>query len=153
MYVGMKTITQVLVMEHELFSKVFEQMERALTGTPSASEVKLLATVVEGLLEGHAKTETELAYLALDHALADRCELNRLHQDHHEIDDQFKRLQRATEAAEVLRLFKKTLAATREHFQHEEKVVFPLLEKTLQPATQWALGAQSLGRSAPPAAP
>jgi hemerythrin-like domain-containing protein len=136
----METITQALVMEHTVFRKVFDQIERVLNGAPSASEVKLLAMVVEGMLRTHGETETHLAYSALDQALADRGALNRLHQDHHEIDDRFKRLQRATDAAEARHLLKTALAATREHFRREEKTVFPILEQTLQPDTLWTLG-------------
>ena len=136
----MDTITKALVMEHAVFREVFDQIERILTGSPSAPEVKVLASVVEGLLRGHGETETNLAYSALDHALADKEVLNRLHQDHHEIDDHFKRIHRTTDAAEAQRLLKKALAATREHFRREEKNVFPLLEQTLQPDTLGTLG-------------
>ncbi|MGB7768002.1 MAG: hemerythrin domain-containing protein [Verrucomicrobiia bacterium] len=136
----MGTITQALIMEHAVFCDVFEQIERVLADSTSVPEVKLLASVVEGLLCGHGETETNLAYAALDHALADRGALNRLYQDHREIDDHFKRIHRTTEPAEAQRLLKKALAATREHFRREEKSVFPLLEKTLQPDTLWTLG-------------
>lgn len=136
----METITKALIMEHAVFRAVFDQIELVLTGAQSVSEVKLLASVVEGLLNAHGETETNLAYSVLDHALADRGALNRLHQDHHEIDDQFKRLQRATDTAEAQRLFRKALAATREHFRREEKTVFPVLEQTLQTDTLWTLG-------------
>jgi hemerythrin-like domain-containing protein len=133
-------------MEHAVYSEVFDQLERILAGSPSAPEVKVLASVVEGLLSGHAETETTLAYAALDHALADKQTLNRLHQDHHEIDEHFKRIHRAMDAAEAQRLLKKALVATREHFRCEEKDVFPLLEQTLQPETLWTLGREWMGR-------
>jgi hemerythrin-like domain-containing protein len=136
----METITKALIIEHAVFREVFDQIEQVLAGTPSAAEVKMLASVVEGLLSGHGETETNLAYSALDHALADRGALHRLHQDHHEIDHQFKRLQRATDAAEAQHRLKKALAAMREHFRREEKTVFPMLEQTLQPETLWMLG-------------
>jgi len=136
----METITQALIMEHAVFCEVFEQIERVLAGPVSAPEVKMLASVVEGLLRSHGETETNLAYSALDHALADRGALDRLHQDHHEIDDHFKRIHRTTGPAEAQLLLKKALAATRKHFRREEKHVFPLLEKTLQPDTLWTLG-------------
>jgi hemerythrin-like domain-containing protein len=136
----MESITRVLIMEHAVFCEVFDQIERVLAGSMAAPEVKLLASVVEGLLRGHGETETNLAYAALDHALADRGALNRLYQDHHEIDDHFKGIHRTTDPAEAQLLLKKALAATREHFRREEKHVFPILEKTLQPGTLWTLG-------------
>lgn len=136
----MESITKVLIMEHAVFSDVFDQIERVLTTSPSAPEVKVLASVVEGLLRGHGDTETNLAYSALDHALADREALNRLYEDHHEIDDHFKRIHHAADAAEAQRLLKKALAATRAHFRREEETVFPMLEQTLQPDTLLTLG-------------
>jgi hemerythrin-like domain-containing protein len=92
------------------------------------------------LLADHGETETNLAYAALDHALADRGALKKLYQDHHEIDDHFKRIHRVTDPAEALRLLKKGLKATREHFKREEKHVFPMLERTLRPDTLKTLG-------------
>jgi hemerythrin-like domain-containing protein len=151
-YKDMETITKALVMEHAVFREVFDQVERVLAGVPSASEVKLLASVVEGLLSRHGETETDLAYAALDHALADRGALQRLHQDHHEIDHQFKHLQRATDVAEAQYRFKRALAATREHFRREEKTVFPMLEQTLQPDTLWLLGRRWMEAHAVPVA-
>ena len=139
-YKNMETITKALIMEHAVFREVFDQIERVLAGAPSAAEVKLLASVVEGLLNSHGETETDLAYSALDHVLADRGALHHLHQDHREIDHQFKRLQRATDAAEAQHRLKRALAATREHFRREEKTVFPMLEQTLQPDTLGMLG-------------
>ena len=138
----MATITEALVLEHAVYREVFDQIERVLAGSQSASEVKLLASVVEVLLIGHGKTETDLAYSALDHALADRGALNQLHQDHHEIAGQFKPIHRTTDPAKALRRLKQALAATREHFRREEKIVFPVLEQTLQPDTLGALGSQ-----------
>jgi hemerythrin-like domain-containing protein len=139
-YKDMETITKALIMEHAVFRAVFDQIERVLGSTKSTPEVQVLASVVEGLLRGHAETETNLAFSALDHALADRGALNRLHQDHHEIDDQFERIHRTTDPAEAQSLLKKALAATRKHFRREEKHVFPMLEKALQPDTLGILG-------------
>jgi hemerythrin-like domain-containing protein len=147
----METITKILIMEHAVFCDVFDQIERILAGTKSADEVKALASVVEGLLVSHAETETNLAYCALDHALADKGSLDRLHQDHHEIDDQFQRIHRTTNPAEAQRLLKKALLATREHFQREEKIIFPVLEKTLQPDTLRSLGGKWMESHSVPA--
>jgi hemerythrin-like domain-containing protein len=151
----MSTITKALVMEHAIFCAVFDQFERVLPGLGSVQEVKLLATVVEGVLSGHAETEKNLAYSVLDHVLKEDGRLNRLHQDHHEIDEHFKRVHRAKDLADAQRLLKKALAATREHFHREEEIVFPFLERVLQPETLETMGAAWLGgysASAPKAA-
>ena len=136
----MPMITQTLVLEHRIFRTVFDQVERAFPHVGSAQEVKLLARVVEGLLHEHGETEKNLAYSALDHVLNEDGRLNRLHQDHHEIDEHFKRVHQAKDLAEAQRLLKQGLAATREHFRREEQIVFPFLEQVLQPETLGTLG-------------
>ena len=145
---GNMTITEALVSEHTIFLGVFDQIERVLPSLSSPVEVRTMASIVEGLLRGHADTETNLAYLALDHVLANNGELKRLHQDHHEIDDRLKRAQSAKTCAEGRHLLKVALLGSREHFQLEERVIFPLLEKVLQPKTLRELGQAWLQRSA-----
>ncbi len=136
----MPTITQALLMEHQVFRTVFDQIERALAQAGSVREVKFLAKVAERLLSGHAKKEENLAYSALDHVLAEKGRLNRLHQDHHEIDEHFKLIQRTSGLAEAKELLQLALAATREHFRREEDIVFPFLERVLRPETLESLG-------------
>jgi hemerythrin-like domain-containing protein len=148
----MESITKTLSLEHAVFCKVFAQIERVLSVTSSAPEIKLLASVVEGLLSGHGETETNLAYAALDRALANRGTLEQLYQDHREIDDHFKRIHQTDDPVVALRLLEKALAATREHFRREEKIVFPILEKTLRPDTLWILGGEWQARSSAAAA-
>ena len=127
-------------MEHVVFRAVFDEIERVLPGLNSTQEVRVLSTVVEGVLGRHAETETDLAYAALDHVLAEKGELDHLYQDHKEIDHNFKRVRGASSLAEAQRLLKKALAASREHFRHEERVVFPLLKRALPGETLIELG-------------
>ena len=136
----MTTITDVLVTEHRVYLTVFDQIERALPTLNTLAEAKRLGTLVEGLLHDHAGTETNLAFAALDHALAEKGKLDRMHQDHHEIDSRLKRLQQARDLAEGQRLLKEALQASREHFRHEEEAVFPLIEQVVQRETLERLG-------------
>jgi hemerythrin-like domain-containing protein len=106
-----------------------------------------MASVIEGMLQRHAEAETHLAYLALDHALAHQGELERMHQDHHEIDARLRSVQSADSVAEARRLLDAALLASREHFQGEERTIFPLLEKVLQHDTLSALGNTWLQRN------
>jgi len=140
----MATITATLIMEHAIFCTVFDQIERVLPGLNSVPEVRVLSIVVEGLLAGHADTEANLAYAALDHVLAEKGKLDRLHRDHKEIDDNFKRLHSVGGLAEAQLLLQKALAASREHFRFEERVLFPLLERVLPGDTLDDLGKASL---------
>jgi hemerythrin-like domain-containing protein len=144
-------ITEALVAEHTIFLSVFDQIERVLPSLATPAEVRTMASIVEGLLEGHAKTETDLAYLALDHVLEHNGELKRMHQDHHEIDDRLRKVHTAKTCAEARRLLKSALLASREHFRGEERGVFPLLEKSLQEDTLTELGENWMRRQAVPA--
>ena len=110
-----------------------------------------MASIVEGLLEGHAQTETNLAYLTLDHVLADNGELKRMHQDHHEIDDRLREVHTANTCAKARRLLKLAITSTREHFRGEERSVFPFLDKVLHKETLTELGQSWLQRQATPA--
>jgi hemerythrin-like domain-containing protein len=143
-------ITEALIAEHTIFLSVFDQIESVLPSLTTPAEVRTMARIVEGLLEGHAKTETNLAYLALDHVLADNGELQRMHQDHHEIDDRLRKVHSAKTCAEARRLLKVTIVGAREHFRAEERSVFPLLEKALHPETLAELGQSWLQRQAAP---
>lgn len=131
----MTTITDVLVTEHRVFLTVFDQVERALPNLTTLAEAKLLGALVEGLLRDHADTETNLAFSAMDHILEQKGELDRMYQDHEEIDGRLKRVQAAGDLAEGRRLLKAALNASREHFQREEEEVFPSIEQVLQPET------------------
>ena len=137
--VNMK-ITDALRAEHTIYLGVFDQIERVLPSLVSLTEIRTMATVVEGLLHGHATRETDLAYLALDHALANKGKLDTMHQEHQEIDERLRKVQRASTSAEGRRLLKAAITASREHFRMEEKSIFPLLERVLQPETLLELG-------------
>lgn len=141
-------ITEALMAEHTIFLTVFDQIEKVLPSLSTPTEIRTMAHLVEGLLVEHAGTESDLAYLALDHALAHKGHLDRMHQDHHEIDGQFRKVHSAGTCSEGRRLLKGALSAAREHFRVEEKGVFPLLEKTLHPATLKELGQVWLKRNA-----
>ncbi len=133
-------ITEALAAEHTIFLSVFEQIEKALPSLSTPVEVQRMAAILEGLLRGHAARETDLAYAALDHVLAEQGQLERMCQEHHEIDARLKSVQVAGNCAEARRLLKASILASREHFQLEEQNLFPLLEKVLQPETLDALG-------------
>jgi hemerythrin-like domain-containing protein len=141
-------ITEALVAEHTIFLNVFDQIERVLPSLATPAEVQTMASIVEGLLEGHARTETDLAYLALDHVIEHNGELKRMHQDHAEIDDRLRKVHSASSCAQARRLLKSAIAASREHFRAEERSVFPLLERTLQAETLTELGRDWLQREA-----
>ncbi len=133
-------ITEALVAEHAAFSAVLDQIERLLPELGSPAEVKRLASLVEGMLRSHGHSETNLAYVALDQALAHRGQLDRLYRDHQEIDVRFQRVRAAQDLREGQLLLRAAVLATREHFQSEERSVFPLIEEMLRDDALTELG-------------
>jgi hemerythrin-like domain-containing protein len=142
-------ITEALLAEHTIFVGIFDEVERLLPRLTALGEITPLATLIEGMLKKHGDTETELAYLALDHVLAERGELNRLHQEHQELDASLKAVSAARSCDEARRLLLSALKGSREHFRREERTVFPMLERVLQHETLAAFGNAWLGRSVP----
>jgi hemerythrin-like domain-containing protein len=139
-------ITEILVAEHRIFLSVFDQIERTLSGVTTLPEARMLARLVEGMLESHAGTETELAYLALDHVLQDKDQLDRLHEEHHEIDTSLHLVHLAGDVARARLMLQTALGASRRHFAFEEQSVFPLIESALQSETLAGLAATWMQR-------
>jgi hemerythrin-like domain-containing protein len=136
----MINITEALITEHAMFTTVFDQIERTLPQLKTPAEAKMLAGLVEALLLDHGDAETNLAFVALDHALGQKGPLDRLHQDHDEIDDRLRQVRKATELADARRLLRAALLATRHHFRHEERTIFPMINKMLRKETLTQLG-------------
>jgi hemerythrin-like domain-containing protein len=136
----MITITEALIVEHSIFCSMFDEIEQALSRLSTVAEVRLLTDLVDSLLEGHSETETELAYVALDHVLENEGHLERLNQDHREISAHLKRAQSASDCGEARRLLKEALRTSRDHFRLEERTVFPLIDRMLQNTTLEKLG-------------
>ena len=109
----------------------------------------MLARLVEGMLESHAGTETELAYLALDHVLQDKGQLDRLHEEHHEIDTSLHLVHLAGDVARARLMLQTALGASRRHFVFEEQSVFPLVESALESETLAGLAATWMERLEP----
>ena len=134
-------ITETLVAEHRIFLRVFDQIDRLLPRMRTVTEVRRWASLVEELLMDHGTTETELAFPALDHMLQDKGRLQRLHQEHQEIDAGLREVQAAPTLAEARRRLEVALLMSRNHFRFEERFVFPLFEELLQAGTLAELGA------------
>lgn len=133
-------ITQVLLAEHAMFRNLFEEIERVLPECGTLAEVRRMASIVEGLLRPHGETEADLAYAALDQTLAESGALDRLYQDHAEIDATLTEVGRARTAAGARRLLEAALRHTRAHMELEERDVFPLFERWMQGESLSVLG-------------
>jgi hemerythrin-like domain-containing protein len=131
----MATIIDSLVSEHGVLTDLFDEIKRLLPDVQTVAEVRLLVRLVEGVLSRHADAEQNLAYAALDHALAEKGQLDRLYQDHQEIDARFRRARTATDLGEAVKLLKAGLHASYDHFRREELTIFPMFKKMFDTAS------------------
>ena len=72
--------------------------------------------------------------------MEDQGRLDRLHQEHQEIDAGLRAVRAAGGRAEAGRRLRAALLASRNHFRFEEQFVFPLLDEALQKETLSELG-------------
>jgi hemerythrin-like domain-containing protein len=133
-------IIDALVIEHQVFRAVFDEIERELPRLRTVEEVRLLCRLVAALLHDHGDEETNLIYIALDHVLLERHQLTRLNHDHHELDAILRKVEIVKEFEEARRQLKATLIMARAHFNDEEHNVFPVIERVLHRETLLELG-------------
>ena len=133
-------ITDILFAEHIVFHNVFDHIERVLPRLKTPGEVKALADLLETLLRGHSHTEDELVFAPLEHCLEQIGQRDSFEHEHQEMDACLVRVRAARQLAEARRLLQRAVAYSRKHFDREERIVFPLAEKVMKPATLSTLG-------------
>jgi hemerythrin-like domain-containing protein len=133
-------ITEALLAEHVVFHNIFDYIERVLPDVKTLAEVKSLAELMESLLLAHGKAEEDLVFAPLDHCLEQIGQRDVFHEEHHEIDTSLLRVKAAKRLDEARLLLSVAVLASRKHFDHEERIAFPLAEKVMKRETLTALG-------------
>ena len=137
-------ITEILMAEHAVFHNLFDHIESVLPRTRTLAEVKSLATVVETLLAPHSKTEDDLFIEPLEHCFEQIGQNETFHAEHRKIEEMLAGVRKAKTLAAAKKILLGAIAASREHFDKEERIVFPLAERVLKPQTLSDLGAEWL---------
>ena len=133
-------ITDILFAEHQVFHNLFDYVERTLARSKSLGEVKLVAALIEDMLEAHSRTEDELFIGPLEHCFEQIGHRETFHQEHEEIEGNLKQAQKAKQLRQARKLVLAAVVASRKHFDKEERIVFPLAERVLNAKTLTALG-------------
>jgi hemerythrin-like domain-containing protein len=133
-------ITQALLAEHVVFHNIFDHVERTLPKLRTTAQVKVLASLLEGLLQAHSGTEEKLVFAPLEHCLEQIGQRDTFNAEHKEIDASLLDVQRARSLPEARRLLLHAVLASRKHFDREERIVFPLAEKAMKRDTLAELG-------------
>jgi hemerythrin-like domain-containing protein len=133
-------ITDILLAEHMVFHNVFDHIEDRLPALQTLAEVKALAEVMESLLSAHSRTEEDLVFAPLEHCLEQIGQRDTFENEHHEIDAGLLKVREARQLADARRLLSAAVQASRKHFDHEERIVFPIAERVMKAKTLNELG-------------
>ena len=133
-------ITEALFAEHQVFHNMFDYVEQNVSRAKTLAEVKLMAALMEAMLEAHSRTEDELFIGPLEHCFEQIGHRETFHQEHEEIEGNLKLAQKAKQLKQARRMVLAAVIASRKHFDKEERIVFPLAERVLSAKTLAALG-------------
>lgn len=139
-------ITDVLRAEHAVFHNLFDYIEASVPHLKTVAEVKALAALVDKVHEPHAKTEDDLFMEPLEHCFDQIGQKETFHDEHEMIDEALARVQRARTVKEARGILLRAMAMCRDHFDKEERIVFPLAERVLKAKTLNELGEAWLRR-------
>jgi hemerythrin-like domain-containing protein len=137
-------ITEILMAEHAVFHNLFDHIEAAVPRLKTLGEVKLLATLVDKVMAPHSKTEDGLFIKPLEHCFEQIGQNETFHAEHRQIEEALARVHKAGTIGDAKKGLLGAIAASREHFDKEERIVFPLAERVLKAKTLSDLGREWL---------
>ena len=86
-------------------------------------------------MSAHSRTEDTLLIEPLDHCLEQMGQAEGFHQEHREIDASLAEIKSARQVNAARKLLLGAVAYSRNHFDKEERILFPLAEKVLKSKT------------------
>jgi len=133
-------ITEALLAEHVVFHNLFDHIEATLPKLKTLAEVHALASLLDALVQAHSQVEDELLIAPLEHCFAQIGQQETFHDEHDEVDEQLKAALASRSLKTARRLLQIAVVASRNHFDKEERLVFPMAEKALKSRTLTTLG-------------
>ena len=139
-------ITDVLRAEHAVFHNLFDHIETAAPRVKALAELKGLAILVEKLHGPHSKAEDDLFIEPLEPYFDQMGQKETFHDEHEHIEAALAAVQKTRTLKDAKRILLNAIAASRKHFDKEERIVFPLAERILKTKTLNELGEEWLRR-------
>ena len=139
-------ITDILCAEHTVFHHLFDHIERTAPQLKTLAEVKSLALLLDKVMSPHSHTEDELFIEPLEHCFDQIGHKETFHHEHELIEEMFSSIQKAGSLEAARKLLLDVIAASRKHFEKEERIVFPMAERILKVKTLSNLGHEWLKR-------
>lgn len=137
-------ITDVLRAEHAVFHNLFDHIESTVPRLETLGEVKSLAALVDKVMAPHSKTEDDLFIEPLEHCFDQIGQNETFHAEHRRIEEMLASVQKTRTLAEAKKILVEAMTASRDHFDKEERIVFPMAERVLKAKTLSTLGAEWL---------
>lgn len=135
-------ITEALLAEHVVFHGIFDHLERATPRARSLPTVQALAALLESMLGAHSKVEDDLLIEPLEHCIDHIGQRETFHHEHDAIEKSLEHVRNAKDLKRAKKFLLTAVLLAREHFDKEERLVFPLAEERLNPRTLAYLGGQ-----------
>jgi len=143
-------LTDGLLGEHALFYSLFARADALLSEPGSLEQLTATASLLRDAVVSHASLEETLLFAALAERGLSGGPLNVMRAEHEEIEAIATELPASKTADDARRGLRQLLSILREHFQREEKLLFPMSEKILGAEKLTELGARwALARGLP----
>ncbi|NBV23340.1 MAG: hypothetical protein EBS05_15650 [Proteobacteria bacterium] len=139
-------ITEALLAEHVVFHNLFDYIERAAPRLRTLAELRALAGLLEALLEAHGKMEDTLVMEPLEQHLDQLGQNEAVAAEHAEIDSQLAQVRTTRDLKKARAMLHGAVVLSRQHFDREERVIFPLAEKWLKSKTLQTLGTEWIAK-------
>jgi hemerythrin-like domain-containing protein len=133
-------ITEALLAEHLVFHNLFDHVEKTAPELKTLAELKTAAALLESVLRAHSRTEDDLFIGPLEHCFEQIGQRDTFHQEHEDIDAMLAQVQKARRAKKARQLLLALIVSCRQHFDKEERIVFPMAEEILKSKTLTELG-------------
>lgn len=134
------TITEALIAEHVVFHNLFDHAERVVPGLKTLAEVQTLAGTLQAVLKAHSDGEDDLLIAPLEHSMDHLGQRETFHEEHEEIEQNLQAACAARKVEKAKRALQVAVLLAREHFDKEERLVFPMAEELLSQKTLSDLG-------------
>lgn len=139
-------ITEALLAEHVVFHNLFDYVERATPKLKSLGEVRALAGLLDAMLEAHGQIEDKLVMEPLEQHLDQLGQNEAIHAEHEHIEAVLEQVLACRDLKKAQKLMVSAVLICRQHFDREERVIFPLAEKWLKTKTLQALGTEWIAK-------
>jgi hemerythrin-like domain-containing protein len=129
-----------------VFHHLFDHIEATVPRIRTLAEVKSLATLADRVMAPHSQTEDELFIEPLEHCFEQIGQRETFHHEHELIAETFAKVHKAREVRAARKLLLHAITISREHFDKEERIVFPMAESILKAKTLTDLGSAWMKR-------